>query len=163
MALKRLLRVRNTNDKILQVYLRESNDMDDGIYYNEIDRNSISPIPAGTEIVGTNIIKKSDVFPGEDVNNIVLDTNHLDHPSGYITSLCFYSFDGNTSKLYMGRVSSSESGITWTQCADSPKTYANSEIFAIYSSFLNEDGGSPVKTLLIKNPDDSVSIIMERH
>ena len=164
--LRRLLRVRTTNDKILEVFLRENNDNDDGIYYNEVDLNaplSTDPTAFPVEVIGTDIIQKSAVFPGEDVRNIVLDTNHLDHPTGYIISLCFYTFYGTNSKLYMGRVNSTTSGVTWTQCADSPRVYNNSEILAIFSSFLNVDGGKPVKIINIKNPDGSVSVEMEHH
>lgn len=160
--LRRLLRVRTTNDKIIEVFSRENGDVDDGIYYNEVDINSPLPDPPGSQVIGTNIIKKSVVFPGENVTGMVLDTNHLDNPAGYIISLCFFTFDGSTSKLYMGRVNTS-AGITWNQCADSPKTYANSEILAIFSSFLKIDGGRPVKIINIKNPDGSQSVITEHH
>jgi len=160
--LRRLLRVRTTNDKILEVFLRENGDVDDGIYYNEVDVNAPLPAPPGAEVIGTNIIKKSEFFPGEDVKNIVLDTNHLDQPTGYITSLCFYTFDGTTSKLYMGRVNSTPP-FTWTKCADSPRIYTNSEILAIFSSFLKVGGGTPVKIINIKNPDGSQSVITEHH
>jgi len=164
--LRRLLRVRSTNDRILQVYLRENNDADDGIYYYEVDRNSPLPIPIENEIPAVNIIKKSDIFPGEIVNNIVIDTNHLDHPSDYIISLCFSTFDGTNSKLYMGRVNGSGAGISniiWTKCADSPRLLNNTEILSIFSSFLNTDPVTPVKTLNIKNPDGSGSVIWEHH
>lgn len=160
--LKRLLKVQTTNDKIIEVFSRENGDADDGIYYNEVDRNAPLPDPAGTEVIGTNIIKKSVVFPGESVEGTVLDTNHLDHPTGYIISLCFHTIDGTTAKLYMGRVNTS-AGITWNQCADSPKIYANSAILNIFSSFLNTDGGRPVKIINIKNPDGSTSVITEHH
>lgn len=77
--LKRLLAVKTTNDKILEAYLREestSSASGDGIYYNKVDRTS-SPPPPGTEITGTNVISKSAIFPGEDVTNLVLDTNDI--------------------------------------------------------------------------------------
>ncbi|HEY7081318.1 MAG TPA: hypothetical protein VH500_16595 [Nitrososphaeraceae archaeon] len=162
--LRRLLRVRTTNDKILQVYLRENNDVDDGIYYLEADRNSPSPVPIETEIPAVNIIKKSDIFPGESVNNIVIDTNHVDHPSDYIISLCFSTFDGTNSKLYMGRISGAGmDSVIWTQCADSPRVHNDTEILSIFSSFLNTDPVTPVKILNIKTPDGSGSVIWEHH
>ncbi len=161
---KEFLTVRSTNNKILQVYLRENNDSDDGIYYNELDKNAPLPTPAGSEINGTKIISKSIVSPGEVVDNIILDTNYLDNPSGYIISLCFSTFDGNTSKLYMGRVSTSAGNTIWTQCADSPKTYVNKRILEMFSSFLNINGGTPIKILTLQDIDDnSSSVIIEHH
>ncbi|MBA3285324.1 MAG: hypothetical protein H0U27_09755 [Nitrosopumilus sp.] len=164
MKRKKNVIVRTTNDKVLEVYVIEDNIPDDGIWYNVIDRNSPSPVPVGTEITGTNIIKKSVMFPGESIKRTLIDTNHLDHPSGYVISLCFSTEVGTTSKLYMGRVSSSSSGVTWTQCADSPRTYTNSKILSIHSSFLNVDGGKPIKILNILNTltDDQI-VIMEHH
>jgi hypothetical protein len=162
--LKELLRTRTTNDKFIQVFLRENNDSDDGIYYYEFDRSASSPINAGDEIPATNIIQKSVVFAGENVKNIILDTNHIDHPTGYITSLCFWTFDGTDSKLYMGRLSSSGGNISWTQCADSPRTYSNSEIVAISSSFLDTNPPTPIKIVNKKDINtDAGSVIVERH
>lgn len=158
---KRLLKVKTTNDKVLQAYLRLNNDQDDGIWYNEIDRNAT--IPPGTEITGKNIVPRSQ-FTGETVMDIILDTNHLDQPTGYIISLCFATEVGSNSKLYMGRVSSGTSP-TWTQCADSPKTYENMKIQSVTSSFLLTDPPSPIKIVsrrdLVNNKDEDV--IIERH
>jgi hypothetical protein len=161
---KDLLRARTTNDKFLQVYLREKNDSNDGIYYFEFDRSAASPVNVGDEIPASNIIQKSVVFPGEQVANIIIDTNHLDHPTGYIISLCFWTFDGANSKLYMGRVSSSGGNIAWTQCADSPKKYTNSEIKSVASSFLDTNPVSPIKIVNKRdvNTNDG-SVIVERH
>ena len=161
MALLRLLRVRSTSDKILQVYMRENNDSDDGIYINVFDRDSPSSVTPGVGIVGTLIIRRSDIFPNESVTSIVLDSNHIENPTAYIITLCFSTYDNNTSKLYMGRVAISTGGITWTQCADSPKTYNDSEILNIFSSFFND--GTPIKTLTIRNADGSTIIKPERH
>ena len=164
--IKRRLKVQTTNDKILQVYLRENNDANDGIYFDVLVKNTLLPNPPGSEVVGTNIIQKSMVFPGEDVKGIILDTNHIDNPAGYIISLCFFRLDGTTSKLYMGRVNSGGGIVTWTQCADSPKTYANSEILEVFSSFLTVGVGgateTPVKIINIKNPGGQ-SVIIEHH
>jgi hypothetical protein len=161
---KQLLRTRTTNDKFLQVYLREKNDSDDGIYYFEFDTSAASPINAGDEIPAKKIIEKSVVFPGEQVANIIIDTNHLDHPTHYIISLCFWTFDGTDSKLYMGRVSGSGVNIGWNQCADSPKIYEHSEIMTVASSFLDIDPITPVKIVNKKdiNTNDG-SVILERH
>ena len=152
-----------TNDKVLLAYERINNDSNDGIYFDVIDRSVPLPVPAGSEITGTNIIPRSTIFHNEPVIIIVLDANFLDQPSGYIISLCFSTFDGNTSKLYMGRVTQSSDNLIWTQCADSPKTYLNSEILDISSSFLNVNGGTPIKIINIRNPDHSQSVIVEHH
>lgn len=159
LAIKELLKVRTTNDKILEAYVIEDNGSEDGIWYNETDRNSTSPITAGTEITGTRVIKRSE-YSGESVINMVLDSNHLDHPSGYIISLCFWTFDGTTSKLYMGRVSSGAGVPKWTKCADTPRVYTNSEILSLHSSFVNVDGGKPIKIVQIKNLDSGDTIII---
>lgn len=157
---KRLLKVKTTNDKILQVYLRLNNDQDDGIWYNEIDRNAtISP---GTEITGKNIVPKSQ-FTGETVVDIILDTNHLDDPTGYIISLCFVTEVGSNSKLYMGRVSTGTP--IWTQCADSPKTYENKKILSVTSSFLLTDPPSPIKIVSRRDiaNNNNEDVVIERH
>jgi len=163
MVLKRLLRVRNTNDLILQAFSRENNDSDDGIYFNVIERTLALTVTPGAEVKETNIIKRSDIFPNESVTNLVLDTNDIDHPSGYIISLCFSTFDNNSGKLYMGRVTINGSMISWTQCADSPKVYANQEILNITSSFLNYGEGKPIKTISLRAADGNVKIIIEHH
>jgi hypothetical protein len=152
--LKRLLRVRTTNDKILVVYLRENNDTNDGIYYEEIDRSDSSSISPGEELTGINIIKKSEHFAGEDVKGIIVDTNHIDNPSAYIITLCFHT----ENKLYMGRVSGDPP--IWTKCADSPKDYGTSKILVVFSTFTNAD---PVKFVNLQNSDGSQSVRPERH
>lgn len=159
--LKRLPRVRITNDKILEAYVRLNNDADDGIYLNVIDRND--PTSVTPDVIGTNIIKRSDIYPNESVRGLILDTNHEEEPNGYIISLCFHTFNNNNSKLYMGRVSINGSNISWTQCADSPKTYDDSEILGVFSSFLTVNGGTPLKTIVIKQASGDEIIIHERH
>jgi len=160
-----LLRVRTTNDKILQTYYRLNNDNDDGIYFNELDRNSPPPSPAGTEIIGTLIIRRSDVFPQDDLKHLLIDTNHLDNPSGYITSLCFATQDNNNnSTLFTGRVRNNTSTYQWTQCNDSPKTYNNKIITEMFSSFLTTNNGTPVKILNLLEPGtNNQTIILEHH
>lgn len=161
---KDLLVTRSTNDKFIQAYLRENNDPNDGIYYFEFDRSADSPVNAGEELPGTNIIQRSVIFPGEQVVGITIDTNHLDHPNDYIITLCFWTFDNTTTKLYMGRVSSSGGNFTWNNCNDSPKTYSNSEIISIGSSFLNTDPVTPIKIVNKQDIDTHEgSVIVERH
>ena len=152
------LKLRTTNDKILQAFLQVG--QDDGIHYEEINRTG-QTVTAGQPVTGTNIIPESQVFPGEDVKGIILDTNHIEAPSGYIISLCFFTKDGNDSKLYMGRVSGGATP-TWTQCADSPKVYENTEILSVFSSFLNTESPSPIKIVQRQTPSGG-DVIIERH
>lgn len=167
---KRLLRVRATNDKILQAFLRINNDQDDGIYFEEIDRatgqvlTSGQQVTAGQPVTGANIIPRSQVFPGEDVRGIILDTNHLENPSGYIISLCFYTDDGTNSKLYMGRVSGGSTP-SWVACADSPKEYPEKIITGVFSAFLNTQPPSPIKIVNRRSTTTTrdEDVIIERH
>ncbi len=159
--LKRFLRVRSTTDKILEAYVRLNNDADDGIYLNVIERDEDTSVTSSVE--GTNIINRSDTYPNESVRGLILDTNHVEVPTGYIISLCFHTFNNNTSKLYMGRVNINGGNITWTQCADSPKIYNDSEILGVFSSFLTVNGGTPLKTISMKIASGDEIIVHERH
>ncbi|WP_458743487.1 hypothetical protein [Candidatus Nitrosocosmicus sp. T] len=159
--LKRLIKVRSTNDKILEAYVRLNLDDDDGIYLNVIARDDDTTVTSDVE--GTNIIKRSEIYPNENVTGLVLDTNHAEEPNGYIISVCFHTFNNNNSKLYMGRVSINGGNVSWTQCADSPKTYQNSQILGLFSSFLTLNGGTPLKTVVMKVASGDEIIIHERH
>jgi hypothetical protein len=151
MGLRRLLNVRETNDRVLMAFHRVENDSDDGIYFHVVDKNAGPTTSGGNEIPALLIVRRSEIFPNESVENLLVDTNHIAHPTGYIISLCFSTFDNNKSKLYMGRVSISGSNVSWTQCADSPKIYNDEEILRIISYFLDIGEGRPTKQLKVRN------------